>query len=381
MKIAVIAIAFSATGLLAQDSSIFLRQHTRPDRSENQSRKVWYTKRWDLGGLPHYEPRQQVSGTLRFSGDPYLKNGFLADYWRDGFAAFQPRVKIEYNLVSSAIAIPTLYCGAADVGMSRDMMFLELVPYQEVLKCSPVQVKAVTGSYNVSGYTAANVILVNKENPLSGITMKQLDGVFGGARTGAYVGTAWHSEAPYSRGPEDNIRTWGQLGLTGEWEDKPIHIGGQNLRNQATVCFSNAVLKRSDQFAENYKAYANHIRPDGTFVLWTTEASEAVSNDRYAMCWAFPISIGPGNKALAIQGERGGPYVESTLETVHDNSYPLTGFMYLYANRLPGKPMDPKVDEFLHYVLSQEGQTEVERDGKYLPLTAGVVREQLKLLD
>jgi phosphate transport system substrate-binding protein len=260
------------------------------------------------------------------------------------------------------------------------MLFLELVPYQETFRCDPVQVKVVTGAFNVSGFTAANVVLVNKANPLPGITMQQMDGVFGGARTGAYVGTAWHTEPPYSRGPEGNIRTWGQLGLTGEWQDQPIRTGGQNLRNQATIPFSNRVLKRSDQFAENYRTYANHIKPDGTYSLWTTEASDAVASDRYAICWAFPISIGPEVRALAIQGENGGPFVQSSLETVRDNSYPLTEFMYFYANRLPGKPMDPKVREFLHYALSQEGQGEVMRDGKYLPLTAEVVRAQLKKL-
>jgi len=39
------------------------------------------------------------------------------------------------------------------------------------------------------------------------------------------------------------------------------------------------------------------------------------------------------------------------------------------------------VKEFLRFVLSQEGQDAVQKDGKYLPLTAELVREQLRKLD
>ena len=82
-----------------------------------------------------------------------------------------------------------------------------------------------------------------------------------------------------------------------------------------------------------------------------------------------------------MQAREGGPYVQRTLETVRDRSYPLTHTSYFYINREPGQPVDPKVDEFLHFVLSQEGQDCVQREGRYLPLTAAVVREQLKKIE
>jgi phosphate transport system substrate-binding protein len=73
--------------------------------------------------------------------------------------------------------------------------------------------------------------------------------------------------------------------------------------------------------------------------------------------------------------------VKRTLETIRDHTYPLYAEYYFYFNREPGKPMDPKVDEFLHFILSQEGQGEVQREGRYLPLTADVVKAQLKKLE
>jgi phosphate transport system substrate-binding protein len=43
--------------------------------------------------------------------------------------------------------------------------------------------------------------------------------------------------------------------------------------------------------------------------------------------------------------------------------------------------LDPRVREYFRYILSREGQEEVQRDGKWLPLTADVVREQLQKLE
>jgi phosphate transport system substrate-binding protein len=191
----------------------------------------------------------------------------------------------------------------------------------------------------------------------------------------------WHTDYPYSRGREDNIRTWGQLGLTGEWADKPIHVGGQNLSAGAMLQFSNDVLGGSLQFADGYQAYTNYITPDGKVNSWSLQVRRAVKRDKYSMFYASPSTLSPDLKELAIQARDGGPYVPRTLETVRDNSYPLTHHAFFYLNRNPGQPVDPKVDEFLHFILSQEGQDCVQREGRYLPLTAAIVNEQLKKIE
>jgi phosphate transport system substrate-binding protein len=84
------------------------------------------------------------------------------------------------------------------------------------------------------------------------------------------------------------------------------------------------------------------------------------------------IQVAPGNSRACV---------DHTLENVQNRTYPLYNEQYFYTTVKPGTKMDPKVREFLRYVLSQEGQAEIIRDGKYLPLTAQVVREQLKKLD
>ena len=88
-----------------------------------------------------------------------------------------------------------------------------------------------------------------------------------------------------------------------------------------------------------------------------------------------------GTKALAIAAKAGGPYVELTLDNVQARTFPLTRDVYYYLKREKGKPIDPKAKEFLRYILSREGQDAVQKDGKYLPLTAEAAAEQLRKLD
>ena len=340
-----------------------------------------YTKRWDLGELPHYVPRQQLTGTLRIWGNNYIRDGDLAEYWREAFAKFQPGLKIEYNLPTTGIGIPALSCGVADLAMSRKATIMDLLTFEQVYHHAVTEINAVTGSYDVYGWSPAFIIVVHKDNPLTRISLKQLDGVFGGARLGGYVGSVWHTEYPYARGPEENIRTWGQLGLTGDWADKPIHPGGQTLRGNQTTQFSDIVLRGSDQFAEGYQAFANYITRDGKINSWSLQAQHAIAADKSSMFYVSPMSLSPDMKELAIQAYEGGPYVQRTLETVHDRTYPLYGQYFFYLNRAPGQPVEPKVEEFIRFILSHEGQDCVQREGRYIPLTGDIVQAQLKKLE
>jgi len=372
-------------------------QQPTPSEPKNSGKSIWtqnvtgfrkahgavggYTKRWDLSDLPHYAPKRHLHGTLRIWGSNYIKDGKLGAYWLAGFKKVQPGITIEYHLPTAAVAIPALSTGVADLGMSNKATLSDLLTFEQVYHHPVTEVMVATGSYDVYGWTPPFIVIVNRENPLTQISVKQLDGIFGGARTGGYAGSVWHTEYPYSRGSEENIRTWGQLGLTGEWADKPIHVGGQNLRAGATTNFSDKVLRGSDQFVEGYHSYTNYITPDGKINSWSLQARRAIAQDRYALFEVSPASMGPELKELAVQGYDGGPYVRRTLETVHDRTYPLTNEQKFYFNRNPGEPVDPKIDEFLHYVLSQEGQDCVQREGRYVPLKGELVREQLKTLE
>lgn len=343
--------------------------------------KGGYTKKWDLSDLPSYRPRQQVSGTLRIWGSNYLRDGPLGEYWASEFRKYHPGLTIEYNLPTAGIAVPAVAGKVADLGVGRPATLMDNLTFEQVFKYPVTEITAATGSFDVYGWSPAFIILVHKDNPLTQISMKQLDGIFGGARNGGYDGSTWRNDYPFRRGPEENLRTWGQLGLTGDWVTKPIHPCGQSPRANIQVVFQNLVLRGSDQWVEGYQAFANYATPQGTIHSWSKQVLEYAESDPLAICIASPLALGPNLRELKVQGFDGAPYVERTLETVRDRSYPLINEIFFYANKAPGQRMEPKVEEFLRFVLSREGQEQVQREGRYTPLTAAVVNAELAELE
>ena len=334
---------------------------------------------FSLDDLPVYVPGPQVKGTIRMWGSNYITDGNLGNYWKEGFQRYQPGVDFYFHLTTAAAAIPALITETADLAPNRKITWKELLGFQRTFSRDPVEITAVYGSYNVPGWSNALVITVNKKNPLSRLTLQQLDGIFGAERSGGWVGTEWHPE--FARGPEGNIRTWGQLGLTGEWADKPIHVLGLNLEYQQATDLGRWFLKGSDKWNEKLKMYANFARRDGSLAIGAKLMVEDIGKDPYAIGYGSVSYLTQDTKALALATEEGKPYVMPTLDTARDGTYPLHDEVYFYLNRETGKPIDPKVREFIRYVLSRQGQEAVARDGKYLPLPAREIAEQLKKLD
>jgi phosphate transport system substrate-binding protein len=341
--------------------------------------KVFYPPAtFDLSDLPVYRPEGQPAGTLRFWGSNYFTDGNLGRYWEKGFRAYQPGVSFYFHLTTAAAAIPALLTEVADIAPNRKITWKELLGFQRTFSYDPLEVTAVNGSYNVPGWSNALVIVVNRRNPLGQLTLQQLDGIFGAERSGGWVGTEWHPE--FARGPEQNLRTWGQLGLTGEWADKPIHVYGLNLQYQQATDLSRWVLKGSDKWNESLKMYANYARRDGSLAIGAKLMVDDVDGDPYGIGYGSISYLTPHTKAVALAAEPGAPAVALSLQSARDGTYPLHDEVYFYVNRAPGQPLDPKVREFIRYVLSRQGQEAVVRDGKYLPLTAAEVRQQLEKL-
>ena len=372
------AVLGTALAQTAEQKSIDI-QRGREKRVKARGEKVHYSNVFDLGGLPKYAPEQKVTGTLRIWGLNYLTDGKLAKYWEDGFRKYHPGVTFTWFTPTALVAIAGLYTGQADLGASRHITFDELLTFQRVFSYSPVEISMVTGSYDVPGWAPADTIVVNNENPLNKINFKQLDGIFGAQRDGGWNGTAWNASA--ARGPELNIRTWGQLGLTGEWKDKPIHVYGRPLKYHQQLHIERLIFHGGDKWNETLREYAHDETAGGEQKISTASLLEDLSKDKYGIAYSnrgYPAEIKV--KQLAVAEKDGGPYVQMSIETVQNRTYPLYAEEYLYFNRKPGTPVDPKVREFLRYVLSQEGQQEVMRDGKFLPLTAAAAREQLQKL-
>src|SRR5260370_40968068 len=88
-----------------------------------------------------------------------------------------------------------------------------------------------------------------------------------------------------------------------------------------------------------------------------------------------------GLKVIAVSRTADGPAIPLTADNVANRSYPLTRDAYIYVDKPPGRAMDPKVREFIRFVLSREGQEIIQKNGPYTAIPAGYGREQLKKLD
>lgn len=327
---------------------------------------------FDLSALPSYEPAEAISGTIRIGLGKYLRQGSVLDQWIEEFSALHPDVTFEHTE-------DTLEGGAVDLVQQRGYNYNEW--NQAMLRHGsyPVEIEIATGSFNVPGWTPAFAIFVNEENPIEGLTMDQLDGIFGGPRAGGFNRTIW--DPSVARASEENIRHWGELDLDGEFEMAEIEVNGRPLQYNIQKYFERKVFDGGSIWNENLVEWAHVLQDDGTRALSSVSMVGAVAASPFGIVYADLNSDMDGVRYIPIAAEEGEPYVELTLDTLQDRSYPLHTEIYLYAQQTEDEAMRPEVAEFLRYVLSQEGQQAIQDDGKWLPLTAEVVEEQRDILE
>jgi phosphate transport system substrate-binding protein len=323
-----------------------------------------------LDGLPHYQPSQQVSGTIRLwgHGAPVLDfMGMLVKAWEEGFAKFQPGVKFEYDMYGTASAMGALYTGKGDIAiLGQEIYPFETVAFEQAKHYPPLEVDIATGSVDVRNCDFAIGVFVNKNNPLAHMTLDQIDKVF-----------AWHEG-----GAANNIETWGQLGLTGEWADKPIHLYGWHESDVFSTFVERTALHDSHRWRCGLKQYAHIHRADGTIYDSGQQILDDLANDPYGMALSNVRYLeGDAVKPLTLGRDAAGPFYAATKETLIDRQYPLGRIIPAEIDRVPGQPVDPKVREFLRYLLSREGQEEIVRNGKYLPMQPAAARRELEKLN
>jgi phosphate transport system substrate-binding protein len=325
----------------------------------------------DFDSMPEYKPQRQVSGVIRIAGDYHEKT--MLTNWEQGFRQYQPSVIFHDKLTSTVHGIPALVFDIADIGLlGREIAPLEDLSFRRMFKYEPLEITTATGSFDTQYEAFAIGVFVNKENPLTRITLPQLAAIFGCC-------------------PGKNIRTWGQLGLTGDWANKPIHVFGYPTGNNIAAFFELKVLQappsggptlpNGARWNCDLKEYSNtYDANDKPVVSSDAFMMRDLGEDKYAIAYSGIHEKTAQVKALALAAKDGAPFVPFTLETVAKRTYPLGRSMYLYLNRAPGKPLDPKIAEFLRFILSRQGQESVAKQSVFLPLTAGAVAEQLKKL-
>jgi phosphate transport system substrate-binding protein len=290
-------------------------------------------------GLSAYRPVGGVSGNVSSVGSDTLNN--LMTLWAEQFNRFYPNVKIQVEGKGSSTAPPALIAGTAQLGpMSRAMKSTEIDQFEKKYGYKPTPIRTSVD---------ALAVFVHKDNPLRCLTMAQVDAVFSKTRRG---------------GAREEVRTWGQLGLTGEWAARPISLYGRNSASGTYGFFKEHVLKNGD-FRDEVKE-----QPGSASVV------QGLTVDRFAMGYSGIGYATAGVRAVPLAEKEGGRCVEAGAEAAYAGDYPLARFLYVYVNKAPGKGLDPVTREFVKLVVSREGQEVVIKDG-YFPIPASIAKEEL----
>src|SRR5258706_12119210 len=263
--------------------------------------------RRDLSDLPSYKPEYRVQGGFRIFGSE-LKGAMEA--LAVGFKKYHPEAMMATNfMTSSEGSIAGLYTGISDLAPAGDdAKITDMMPFYGTFHYLPTEISIATGGHEKRGTLWPAVIVVNKDNPISKLTMDQLDRIFGSERTGGWeLETKEFYTAKDSRGPETNIRKWGQLGLTGEWANKEIQTYGY-IAPGFTIYFQRRLMHWSDKWNPNYKQYveAKEATPDEYGKAVSSEHMlEELSKDKYGIGWAAQMHVKdyPNVKVLAISAK------------------------------------------------------------------------------
>ncbi|TAJ25260.1 MAG: phosphate ABC transporter substrate-binding protein [Planctomycetota bacterium] len=287
-----------------------------------------------------YHPVQGVSGNIKSIGSDTLNN--LMTLWGEGFKTQYPNVQIEIDGKGSSTAPPALIEGTSTFGpMSRKMKAKEEDDFEKKYGYKPT---AIPTSVDMLA------VYVHKDNPLASLTLQQVDAIFSKSRKGGF---------------ERDVRTWGDVGLTGEWADKPISLYGRNSASGTYGFFKEHALVNGD-FKDAVKE-----QPGSSAVV------QGVASDKYGIGYSGIGYRTADVRAVPLAVDASKAPVAAEIEHAYDGTYPMWRFLYVYVNHQPSSKLDPLRREFLSYVLSKQGQLDVLKDG-YFPLPYPVAEKTLK---
>jgi len=287
--------------------------------------------------LPDYKGGASgVSGSIKSIGSDTMIN--LMTLWGQEFKKLYPNVTTEVEGKGSSTAPPALTEAQAQFGpMSRPMKSAEVDAFEKKFGYKPTEIR---------GAVDALAVYVHKDNPIKSLTLEQVQQVFS------------------VKGKQS--MTWGDLGLTGEWKDKPISMYGRNSASGTYGYFKEHAMGKAD-----FKASVKE-QPGSSGVV------QGVATDKYAIGYSGLGYRTADVRAVPLAAKAGKAFEPNT-ENALSGEYPLARFLYVYINHKPGSQLDPLRAEFIRMIFSQQGQEVVVKDG-YDPVPANIAREDLKKL-
>jgi len=288
--------------------------------------------------LPAYSKVGGVSGNISSVGSDTLAN--LMTFWAEEFKKQYPNVAVQIQAAGSSTAPPALTEGTSNLGpMSRKMKDKEIEAFEKKFGYKPTAIPVAID---------ALAVFVNKDNPIKGMSIEQVDAIFSSTRT---------------CGGAKDISKWADLGLTGDWAGRDVQLYGRNSVSGTYGYFKEVALCKGD-----FKSSVNE-QPGSASVVQSVATS--LNGVGYSGIGYKTSSV----RALPLS-KKGDKYVDASPEAALDGSYPLSRALYVYVNKAPGKELSPLEREFVKLVLSKEGQEIVVKDG-YIPMPATLVAKTL----
>ena len=292
--------------------------------------------------IPEYKAVSGISGNLSSVGSDTLAN--LMTLWAESFKRSYPNVNIQIQAAGSSTAPPALTEATSNFGpMSRKMKSKEIAAFEDRYGYKPTAIPVAID---------ALAVYVNKDNPIKGMSISEVDAVFSSTR---------------KCGADKDINKWGGLGMTGNWKNRDIQIYGRNSVSGTYGYFKKKALCKGD--------YKNNVNEQPGSASVVQSVSSSVNGIGYSGI-GYKTS---GVRAVPLTKKVGGKFIEATPANAVSGKYPLSRFLYVYVNKHPNKPLAPLEKEFIKMVLSQQGQKVVIKDG-YIPLPAKVVKKYLDQL-
>ena len=292
--------------------------------------------------LPDYKRASGVAGNLSSVGSDTLAN--LMTLWAEEYKREYPNVNIQIQAAGSSTAPPALTEGTSNFGpMSRKMKDKEVEAFEKRHGYKPTPVRVAID---------ALAVFVNKDNPIKGMTIPQVDAVFSSTR---------------KCGLADDITAWGGLGLDGAWKTRAIQLYGRNSVSGTYGYFKEHALCKGD--------YKNNVNEQPGSASVVQSVSSSLNGIGYSGI-GYKTS---GVHTVPLAKADGEPFVEATTDNAISGKYPLARFLYIYVNKHPNKPLSPLESEFIKMVMSRTGQEIVVKDG-YIPLPAKVAEKELAKL-
>lgn len=292
--------------------------------------------------LETYTKASGVSGNLSSVGSDTLAN--LMTLWAEDFKRNYPNVNIQIQAAGSSTAPPALTEGTSNLGpMSRKMKDKEIEAFEKKFGYKPTAIPVAID---------ALAVFVNKDNPIEGLTISQVDAIFSSTRKCGY---------------EQDITKWSELGMDGKLADSGIQLFGRNSVSGTYGYFKKKGLCKGD--------FKNNVNEQPGSASVVQGVSESINGIGYSGIGYKTASV----RAVPLAKKDGQAFVPATPENAVTGEYPLSRFLYVYVNKAPNKALSPLVGEFVKSVLSKQGQEVVVKDG-YVPLPAAVAAKSLKEL-